>query len=265
MPSDVKNELEQMFLDLDGDATDGTGDSSSDGGAPDGGTDNGDPSPSDGSPDAVVTPEVEAKSDDPWKAQVDLLMAGQQKLEGMFSQVLEKIGSPAKAEEQQAQVAEQEKGFELVNQEEFDKVLSGDVATLNGLLNRAVQKGFEQAMLAVPEAVQRRVETSIDSKTQVKMFFNANADLVPHRRILGAIAQELVEQKPELARDAGKLLTEAGADLRKRFNLVAPSPQKRPAASPPSDLGGRAPKPAAPTQKPDANDIAAQIAEQFVD
>lgn len=219
-------------------------------------------------PEGEDTPVVAAQPAEPeWKAAFTTMMEQNKKLQDQVSALM----SGQKPAAEQAPVEgepDEVKELELVSAEEFDKVISGDVGVLNTLLNRAVQKGFEQAMLAVPEAVQRRVETSIDSKTQVKMYFNDNPDLVPHSKFIGIIAQEIVQARPELANNAAALLEEAGKDMRKRFNMPKPSPTPPappvPGQKPPTDVGGRqSVPPTKPKPTPDANDIAAQIAAQF--
>ena len=222
-------------------------------------------------PEGDAAPVVEQKpeAEPEWKADFTKLMEQNNKLQEQISALMSgKTKEPEKDAEEAEPTAAKE--LELVTAEEFDKVISGDVGVLNTLLNRAVQKGFEQAMLAVPEAVQRRVETSIDSKTQVKMYFNENPDLVPHSKFIGIIAQEIVQARPELANNAAALLEEAGKDMRKRFNLTKPSTAPTappvPGQKPPTDVGGRQPAPnLKPKPKVESNDIAAQIAAQFDD
>ena len=206
---------------------------------------------------------------EPWKAEMEAV-------KGVQNTILEKLdlllsGGKAQPEtppEPAAQEPKTTSSPEFVSTDDFDKIIGGDVAVFNAVLNKAVKYGFEQAMLAVPEAVQNRVMAGIDSKTQIRQYFTDNPDLYPHRKILGVIANDLVEQRPELARDAGKLLLAAGEDLRKRFNLPVPAKTPTataPAPKTPTDAGGRTPAPKAkPEEKPRAStNISDQIAAQF--
>lgn len=259
MSKEIADEIAAMFEEAEAPETP-SGSVAGGDGAPEG---------SEQTPEGGAAPVVDQQptAEPEWKAAFTQMMEQNNKLQEQISALMK--GQKKEAEPDPAQAEpEQPKELELVSAEEFDKVIAGDVGVLNTLLNRAVQKGFEQAMLAVPEAVQRRVETSIDSKTQVKMYFQDNPDLVPHSKFIGIIAQELVQQKPELANNAAALLKEAGEDMRKRFNLVKPTtvPQTPPAngQKPPTDVGGRQAAPdLKPKPQPDANDIAAQIAAQF--
>lgn len=189
-----------------------------------------------------------------------LLLARLEALEGNGGSEGEESGGSSPSEKPK------DESVVIVQQEDFEKIMNGDIEAFNRALAKAAKHGFEQAMLAVPEAVQKRVMTAVDSQTAVKTFFKENDDLVEHRQFVGFMAKQILEEDGSFANKPKELIEEAGKRLRKKFNLVkAGEPAKVEQSekkAPISDVSGKGKQPVKESVKKPTT-IEEQIALQF--
>ena len=117
-----------------------------------------------------------------------------------------------------------------------------DPSKLNGVLNEVYRQAVEtvigqvkelepRMVASVSRAAQKEVQTTIPMYMQVQDFFRKNEDLVPYRKLVQVMSEEISQEKPNLTVD--EMLAETESAVRKSLALAEKTkkkdtPKKRP-------------------------------------
>ena len=120
---------------------------------------------------------------------------------------------------QQKQTAEVEKPT-FVNEQTYDDMMS-DHTKMNkvfqDLYDTTVSRAVEDAYKKVPFLVNQMVSQQTQLMNQVNDFYRKNEDLVPYKKFVGFVSNELSSKNPGW--DYGKLLDETEKSVRERIRL----------------------------------------------
>lgn len=113
---------------------------------------------------------------------------------------------------------------EFVSQEEFEDALSS-AKNLNTLLTKVAttaadegqRRGYEQAIRETPALVDKLTGDTLSLREAVRDFLDVNKDLIPVRKFVGVITNELKAENPDWP--LNKLFDEAGKVVRERLKL----------------------------------------------
>jgi len=146
--------------------------------------------------------------------------------------------------------------------------LTRDPDEFNKLLNKIYKKGVEYAreeakrygetvIKSIPDIVKSNIVLANRLKQIHDKFYEENKDLVPWKKVVGAVFEELLAENPDKSYE--ELLPQVAAETRKRLELhkkAQPKPGKgRPPSLPRKKGGPRQ------TTKPDPNPLLQEIAE----
>lgn len=204
--------------------------------------------PSDGEyeTDAPETgaPETEAPAGD--DDEVTQLRAELAAMREAFAQVMDKAKTPTTSAPAEPEISEVDfmSGIEMEDLQDDPKVFN---SILNRVLKEGVRMGRESVLRDIPNIVTHNVRQQSVLKEATDNFYKNNEDLIPFKRVVGAVAEEILSDNPEITLE--ELFKKAGADTRKRLALVRQAqgrePERRPGL-PRKQRGAR--KPAAGLQ-----------------
>jgi len=102
------------------------------------------------------------------------------------------------------------------NDEEYESAISSR-DSLNRLMNRVYYTALQETQRAVPIVAQAVVEQTFQLQAMAKDFFEKNRDLLPYRRFVGSVVNEVYAENP--SKDPVKVLDEAATRARKSLRL----------------------------------------------
>jgi len=117
------------------------------------------------------------------------------------------------------------------SEEEFDEVMK-DHDSFNALLTQVFQTGAQYALRTIPQVATAVVDSQMTMRQASNEFFDMNRDLLPHRKYVGYISNEIVAQHPDW--DLPKVLEETEKEVRGRLKIARPqqsqmsTPQQNP-------------------------------------
>jgi len=127
-------------------------------------------------------------------------------------------------EEQRAKQFEDEKRSRQIlkfipDDKAFDEVM-GKTDHFNALLTSVVNTAVERSLRLMPQVATSLVDQQVTLKNAVRDFYLDNKDLVPHKKYVGFVSDELSAQHPEWGLD--QLLQETEKEVRARLKLSRP-------------------------------------------
>ena len=178
---------------------------------------------------------------------------------------LESLTRPAESEPSEPSEPETTTTDEEIPTEDFlgdldiDDVVS-DPKALNQLLNNVHRKALERARLELKQSSENVVRSIPDIVRNVTMlttrlkkisddFYNENKDLVPWKKTVGAVMEELISENPD--KTYKELLPQVASEVRRRVGLYREATRQDGPPSPPPRRKGRAKQ----TTKPDTNPL----------
>ena len=96
--------------------------------------------------------------------------------------------------------------------------------SFNALLTAVVNTAVAKSVQMLPNITARFVDRQMSTRLSVQEFLTANKDLIPHRKYLGFVSNELAAKHPEW--DLPTLLTESEKEVRGRLKLTKPTQQQ---------------------------------------
>jgi hypothetical protein len=81
-------------------------------------------------------------------------------------------------------------------QEEFTKILAGDLVTFNEVLSRIYNKSVEDTIKATPEITAKLIKTSISIRSIVDQFNNNHPEFKGHEDLVRQAIQEVELENP---------------------------------------------------------------------
>lgn len=163
----------------------------------------------------TVEPEKEKELSDieVLKEQNRLLIA---KYDEMLSGLLEKKGVEKSTEKVEDKIDE----VDFVGDEDIDYIVSDKVSfnkVLNKLRSEVLKDIRNEVSTYVPKVVAPEIAQQIEVDKTINNFYSENQDLVPFKKAVGYIANELFAKDPTI--QLGDLLVKAAEETRKSFGL----------------------------------------------
>lgn len=143
-------------------------------------------------------------------------------LEEIAERVIAPKPKPQTEQEVAASKAEQERQARqilkfLPNDETFDEVMK-DSNNFNALLTTVVNTAVERSLRLMPQIATQLVDQQITLKTVVNDFYTDNKDLVPHKKYVGFVSDEIASQHPDWG--IVQILQETEKEVRNRLRLA---------------------------------------------
>jgi len=177
-------------------------------------------------PAPIAAPVAEVKPPEPApieKSEIELMKEENAALKAHIEEIVGKLAGPKEVkpvseEERAAQVeAAKRQVLQFVDSNEtFDTVMS-DVKNFNALLTAVVNTSVERSLRMIPQVVTSVVDQTVNMKTAVADFYRANGDLVPHKKYVGFIANEVTAEHPDWQLEA--VLVEVENQARGKLRL----------------------------------------------
>jgi hypothetical protein len=104
----------------------------------------------------------------------------------------------------------------LPNDEVFDEVMKSS-DNFNALMTSVVNTAVERSLRIMPHIATQLVEQQVTLKTAINNFYQDNMDLVPHKKYVGFIANEVTAQHPDWG--LTQILQETEKEARTRLRL----------------------------------------------
>ncbi len=147
-----------------------------------------------------------------------------------FKLKLDEILNRKPEEKKEVVVPEQITEQDFLEGEDIDNIIN-DSSAFNKLLNKVFLKGVEIANKrqeeiknTLPETIRNNVVSIEKIRDASNKFYNENKDLVPFKKAVATVYNELAEENPTW--DMNKLLKESEVETRKRLNIVKPDNSK---------------------------------------
>ncbi len=122
----------------------------------------------------------------------------------------------AAQKEAQANASKQILKF-LPSDEVFDDVMK-DVNNFNALLTSVVNTAVERSLRLMPQIATQLVDQQMTLKTVINDFYTDNKDLMPHRKYVGYVSNEIASQHPDW--NLSQILQETEKEVRNRLTLA---------------------------------------------
>jgi hypothetical protein len=110
----------------------------------------------------------------------------------------------------------------VTSDEELDQAMSSR-ESLNELLNKVVEYSYQRAreslLKEVPRAASRVVSQEMQHQSMVNDFFEANQDLLTHRKYVAVTFNEVLSAEDNAGKDYGEILTLTGNLVRQRLGI----------------------------------------------
>jgi len=184
-----------------------------------------------------VTEEAESEEqkvdDEELRKLRDELAARDAELSALRAKYESKTDTSSEEEEQkQEDQSEQAKPPEIPDENFLDDIdfddLSVDSEVFNQLLNKIYKKARlesineirqheEMLIRSIPDIVRNNLAVSAKLKEVHDKFYSDNEDLVPFKRVVGAVFEELIAENPDKSYE--ELLPQLSTDVRSRLNL----------------------------------------------
>jgi len=127
--------------------------------------------------------------------------------------------TPEQIEHDRVQAARAVLGF-IKNPEQYDEVFKSH-ENFNALLTSVVNTAVERAIRMIPQVTTQYVDQQFTLRTAASDFYRENEDLLPHKKYVGFITNEVQAEHPDWA--LPELLTEAEKITRTRLKLPKPT------------------------------------------
>jgi hypothetical protein len=142
-------------------------------------------------------------------------------LEEIAERVIAPKPKPQTEQEVAASKAEQDRQAKqilkfLPSDEVFDEVMK-DSNNFNALLTTVVNTAVERSLRLMPQIATQLVDQQITLKTVVNDFYTDNKDLVPHKKYVGFVSNEIAAQHPDWG--LSQILQETEKEVRNRLRL----------------------------------------------
>jgi hypothetical protein len=121
-------------------------------------------------------------------------------------------------EEQKSRAAAQAKqvlNF-LKDDDTFDEVMKSS-ANFNALLTSVVNTAIAKTVQLLPNITTKYVDTQLETRLAVRDFYTDNSDLLPHRKYVGFVSNEMLAKNPDWSLE--KNLEETEKEVRMRLKL----------------------------------------------
>ncbi len=92
-----------------------------------------------------------------------------------------------------------------------------DSNNFNALLTTVVNTAVERSLRLMPQIATQLVDQQITLKTVVNDFYTDNKDLVPHKKYVGFVSNEIASQHPDWG--LTQILQETEKEVRNRLRL----------------------------------------------
>jgi hypothetical protein len=176
-------------------------------------------------PPVVVPPVVEEKKVE--ETELDRIKKENEDFRKQLSDMAERVAAapqqPKLTPEQKAAADEARKKLPpqiikfIPDEESFDEVMKtadGFNTLLTGVFNAAVQ----HSLRLMPQVATQLVDSQITLRSTAQEFYQANPDLIPHKKYVGFVANELAAQHADW--DLPTLLQNAEKEVRGRLKLA---------------------------------------------
>jgi len=143
-------------------------------------------------------------------------------IEEMASQAIDAQRSKATTPEQvEAQKKQQEAASKQVlpflkDDETFDEVMKSSI-NFNALLTSVVNTAVAKTMQLLPQVTNQYVDSQMNTRLAVKDFYTDNSDLLPHKKYVGFVSNELYAKNPTWSIEQN--LAETEKEVRNRLKL----------------------------------------------
>lgn len=111
----------------------------------------------------------------------------------------------------------------LKSDEVFDEALKS-AHNFNALLTSVVNTAVERSLRIMPQIASQIADSQITLKTSVENFYRDNQDLIPHKKYVGYVANEIAAQHPEWT--LLQVLQETEKEARTRLRLARNATQQ---------------------------------------
>jgi hypothetical protein len=177
----------------------------------------------------VAEPVVEKKPVVEEKSELDRIREENVSLRLHIEEVVGKLSAPkpqqvATPEQQRAaaeQTARQILQF-IPDNEKFDVAMS-DAKNFNALLTSVVNTAVERSIRVMPQIMSTLVDHQMTLKSAVTDFYRVNDDLVPHKKYVGFVANEVTAAHPDW--ELENVLKEVEGQVRGKLGLARSSSQ----------------------------------------
>ncbi len=177
---------------------------------------------------ATPPPSASAPQKTPTELELERFKKENEELRAHLEEVAGKVLTPsqpqvAKTPEQieaekqkQLEAARQVLAF-LPDETRFDEVLKNK-DNFNALLTAVVNTAVERSLRLMPTVAGNLVEQKITLNEAVRSFYTDNSDLIPHKKYIGFIANEITAQHPDWALQ--QILQETEKVARERLRIA---------------------------------------------
>lgn len=188
-------------------------------------------------PEPIVEPEPEPEPElepepEPALSAVDTLVAELRDqnatLQEQIKAIQEKMDAPAPEPEAQPMPIKEGELLDFVGEADLDAILSDKEEFnkfLSGVVNQVRNNTVEQVYRNLPQMVQTQVTSQQKLQTYVDEFYKANEDLLSVRKTVGAVANEVAAEHPEMQLDG--IFSETETRVRKMLGLVKEATGKK--------------------------------------
>jgi hypothetical protein len=136
------------------------------------------------------------------------------------SEPVAKTSEQIEADKKQANEAARQILKFLPNEEIFDEVMK-NADSFNALLTSVVNTAVERSLRLVPRVATQIVDQQASMRELVKDFYTDNKDLLPHKKYVGFVSNEIASQHADWTID--KVLVETEKEVRSRLKLARTS------------------------------------------
>lgn len=187
------------------------------------------------SPEGVAEGEAASKETDEGDV-VGTLRSQIEELQGMVAELkkapAQETSGDGEQQEPKQMTLKDGEVLDFVGEADLDELLSDKNKFnefLSGFANQIRNNTTEQVYRNMPQMVQTQVQSQQQLKTYVDEFYKSNEDLLPVRKTVGAVANEISAEHPEY--DLDTLFTETEAKVRKMMGLKKEALENKPQSS----------------------------------
>jgi hypothetical protein len=171
---------------------------------------------------APVTPVVVAPVVPVQETEVDRLKRENAEFRLHLSEMADRLQAPAPkpvltAEQQAAEAAKPRQAYRFIKDDGAYDEATSSADNFNILLTTVVNTAVERALRMIPQVATGMVEQQIDLRSSVDEFFKKNQDLIPQRKYVGFVTNEVTASHPDW--NLGQILEETEKLSRERLKL----------------------------------------------
>ena len=132
--------------------------------------------------------------------------------------------TPEQEAEQRKRIEDAAKqSIQFIKDDAMYDLATKDAASFNALLTAVVNTAVAKSVQMLPNVTSRFIDRQMSTRLAVQDFFAANKDLLPHRKYVGFVSNELAAKHPDW--DLPTLLTESEKEVRGRLKIARPTQQ----------------------------------------